>query len=73
MNDFSQWWGARAAECKYAIDSLVLENNTFTGGGLTFLSQESVADVAIINHNTFINNHKYPIPESVLERMLFYK
>jgi hypothetical protein len=61
MNDFSQWWGARAAECKYAIDSLVLENNTFTGGGLTFLSQESVADVAIINHNTFINNHKYPI------------
>ncbi len=61
LNDFSQWWGARAAECKNAIDSLVIENNTFTGGGLTFLSQESVADVAIINHNTFINNHKYPI------------
>jgi hypothetical protein len=61
LNDFSQWWGARAAECKYAIDSLVIENNTFTGGGLTFLSQESLMDVAIINHNTFINNHKYPI------------
>jgi hypothetical protein len=61
MNDFSQWWGARAAECKYAIDSLVIENNTFSGGGLTFLSQESLMDVAIINHNTFINNHKYPI------------
>jgi hypothetical protein len=60
MNDFSQWWGARAAECKYAIDSLVIENNTFSGGGLTFLSQESVTDVAIINHNTLINNHKYP-------------
>jgi hypothetical protein len=60
MNDFSQWWGARAAECKYAIDSLVIENNTFTGAGLLFLSQESVIDVAIINHNTIINNHKYP-------------
>jgi hypothetical protein len=61
MNDFSQWWGARAAECKYAIDTLIIENNTFSGGGLTFLSQESLMDVAIINHNTFINNHKYPI------------
>ncbi len=60
MNDFSQWWGARAVECKYAIDSLVIDNNTFTGAGLLFLCQESVIDVAIINHNTIINNHKYP-------------
>jgi hypothetical protein len=60
MNDFSQWWGGRAVECKYAIDSLVIDNNTFTGAGLLFLCQESVIDVAVINHNTIINNHKYP-------------
>jgi hypothetical protein len=60
MNDFTQWWGGRAAECKYAIDTLYIDNNTFTGAGLLFLSQESVIDVAIINHNTIINNHKYP-------------
>ena len=71
LNDFSQWWGARAAECKYAIDSLVIENNTFSGGGLTFLSQESVTDVAIINHNTFINNHKYPILNQYWRELYF--
>jgi len=71
MNDFSQWWGARAAECKYAIDSLVIENNTFSGGGLTFLSQESVTDVAIINHNTFINNHKYPFLNQYWRELYF--
>jgi hypothetical protein len=60
LNDFSQWWGARAAECKFAIDTLIIENNTFTGAGLLFLSQESLTDVAIINHNTIINNLKYP-------------
>jgi hypothetical protein len=60
LNDFSQWWGGRAVECKNAIDSLVIDNNTFTGAGLLFLSQESVIDVAVINHNTIINNHKYP-------------
>ncbi len=71
LNDFSQWWGARAAECKYAIDSLIIENNTFTGGGLTFLSQESVTDVAIINHNTFINNHKYPFLNQYWRELYF--
>lgn len=71
LNDFSQWWGARAAECKYAIDSLVIENNTFTGGGLTFLSQESVTDVAIINHNTIINNHKYPFLNQYWRELYF--
>jgi hypothetical protein len=60
LNDFSQWWGGRAVDCKYAIDSLVIDNNTFTGAGLLFLCQESVIDVAVINHNTIINNHKYP-------------
>jgi hypothetical protein len=71
LNDFSQWWGARAAECKQAIDSLVIENNTFTGGGLTFLSQESLCDVAVINHNTFINNHKYPFLNQYWRELYF--
>ncbi len=71
LNDFSQWWGARAAECKYAIDTLIIENNTFSGGGLTFLSQESVTDVAIINHNTFINNHKYPLLNQYWRELYF--
>jgi hypothetical protein len=71
LNDFSQWWGARAAECKNDIDSLIIENNTFTGGGLTFLSQESMTDVAIINHNTFVNNHKYPFLNQYWRELYF--
>ena len=60
MFNFSQWWGGRIGECKHDIDTLIIENNTMTGCGLMWLSQKSVTNVAIINHNTIINNHKYP-------------
>ncbi len=60
LNDFSQWWVARAVECRYAIDTLIIENNTFTGGGLLIMSFDALTDYAVINHNTIINNHKYP-------------
>jgi hypothetical protein len=60
LHMFSQWWGARVVECKIPVDSLFFENNTISGGGLTVLGQECLFDYAVINHNTFINNHKYP-------------
>jgi hypothetical protein len=71
LNDFSQWWGARAAESKQAIDTFIFENNTFTGGGLLFLSQESLTDYAVINHNTIINNHKYPFLNQYWRELYF--
>jgi len=60
FNDFSQWWAGRVMEMKVPIDTFIVENNTFTGGGLTFLSQNDLTEYAFINHNTFINNTKYP-------------
>ena len=60
INPFTQWWGSRVVQHKVPTDILIFENNTVTGGGLTMLAQESVTDYAVINHNTFINNHKYP-------------
>ena len=60
LHMFSQWWGSRVVECKIPVDSLFFENNTISGGGLTVLGQECLFDYAVINHNTFINNHKYP-------------
>lgn len=55
-----QWWGARAVQAKVPVDTFIFENNTVTGGGLTVLGQECLFDYSVINHNTFINNHKYP-------------
>ncbi len=60
FNDFTQWWQARVAQCKVPVDYFVFENNTVSGGGLTILGQECLFEYAVINHNTFINNHKYP-------------
>lgn len=54
-----QWWGSRVFMCKKPIDVLWIENTTVSGGGLTFLQQESVTKFAYINHNSFINGHKY--------------
>ena len=59
-HNFGQWWGGRIVQCKVPVDILIYENNTITGGGLTVLAQESLIDYAVINHNTFINNIKYP-------------
>ncbi|KPL10498.1 MAG: hypothetical protein AMS26_21395 [Bacteroides sp. SM23_62] len=60
LHDFSQWWGARVVHCKVPVDTFIFENNTVTGGGLTILGQECLFDYSVVNHNTFINNHKYP-------------
>lgn len=54
-----QWWGSRIFQCKHPIDTLWIENNTITTGGLTFLQQNDIADFVYINHNTIINNKKY--------------
>ena len=61
INPFTQWWGSRVVQNKVPTDLFIFENNTVTGGGLTMLAQESLTDIAVINHNTFINNHKYPV------------
>jgi hypothetical protein len=60
LNDFGQWWAGRIVECKVPVDTFIFENNTVSGGGLTILGQECLFDYSVINHNTFINNHKYP-------------
>jgi hypothetical protein len=59
--NFDQWWAARALQYKVPLDTLVVENCTFTSGGLTLLGQGSVIDFALINHNSFILNHRYAI------------
>jgi Secretion system C-terminal sorting domain len=53
-----QWWGSRVFQCKHPIDTLWVENSTFTTGGLLFLQQNELADFVYINHNTIINNKK---------------
>jgi hypothetical protein len=60
MNNFKQWWQGRVVECHYPIDEFLFENNTVTGGGLTVCSQGVLYEYMVVNHNTFINNHKYP-------------
>jgi hypothetical protein len=54
-----QWWGSRVFQCKHPIDTLWVENNTVTTGGLTFLQQNEIVDFAYFNHNTIVNNKKY--------------
>ena len=55
-----QWWAGRVMNCKVPVDTLIYENNTTTGAGLTVLGQECMIKYGMINHNTFINNTKYP-------------
>ena len=55
----AQWWDSRVFQLKHPIDTMWIENNTFTGGGLTFLQQNQLTDVQFINHNTIVNNKKY--------------
>ncbi|MDB4768910.1 T9SS type A sorting domain-containing protein [Saprospiraceae bacterium] len=54
-----QWWASRVFEAKVPIDSLIFENNTVTGSGMALLQQEALCSYALINHNSFINNHGY--------------
>jgi hypothetical protein len=60
FHDGQQWWAGRVLQCKVPVDTLVFENNTTTGAGLTVLGQECMMAYGFINHNTFINNTKYP-------------
>ena len=55
----AQWWDSRILQCKHPIDTMWIENNTITGGGLTFLQQNQLCDFQFINHNTILNNKKY--------------
>jgi len=55
----AQWWGSRVYMCKNPVDTLWVENVTTTGGGLTFLMQNSLTRMAYFNHNTIVNNKKY--------------
>lgn len=61
LNNFAQWWQARVVQAKVPVDEFLFENNTVSGGGLTILGQSCLFEYAVINHNTFINNHKYPM------------
>jgi len=54
----NQWWSSGIFQCKHPIDTLWVENNTITGGGLTFLQQNELTDFGYFNHNTIINNKK---------------
>jgi hypothetical protein len=54
-----QWWGSRIFNCMHPIDTLWVENNTSTSGGLTFLRLNQLTDFAYFNHNTIVNNKKY--------------
>lgn len=54
-----QWWRGRVFDVRRSIDTLIFENNTVTGGGLPLLQQGGVCMYGFINHNTFVNNHKY--------------
>ncbi len=56
-----QWWASRVFEAKVPIDTLIFENNTVTGSGMALLQQEALCSYALINHNSFINNHAYVI------------
>jgi hypothetical protein len=58
------WWGSRVFQCLHPIDTLWVENSTFTTGGLLFLQQNELADFVYINHNTIINNKKYWLTSS---------
>jgi len=56
----SQWWGGRPFYAKVAIDTLYFTNNTTTLTGLMSLQQQSLTQWAFIDHNTIIDNLKYP-------------
>ena len=56
----TQWWGGSALYAEVPVDTLIYENNTSTGSGILVHSQNSLTAYALINHNTIINNIKYP-------------
>ncbi len=55
----ASWWGSRIFQCLHPIDTIWVENNTITTGGLTFWQRNELTDFAYFNHNTIVNNMKY--------------
>lgn len=64
-------WEHRIFTAKVPVDTLIFENNTITGGGLTLLIQHSLIKYAVVNHNTFINNHNYPFLNQYWKEVYF--
>lgn len=56
----SQWWGGRVLYAKVPIDTFVFTNNTATLTGLMSFQQNSLTRWAFIDHNTIIDDIKYP-------------
>jgi len=54
-----QWWDSRIFQCRHPIDTMWIENNTITGGGITIFQSNQLTDFQFINHNTILNNKKY--------------
>jgi hypothetical protein len=71
FHDGGQWWAGRVVNCKVPVDTLIYENNSHTGCGLTVLGQECMFEYAMINHNTFINNTKYPFLDQYWKECYF--
>jgi hypothetical protein len=71
FHDFGQWWAGRIVQAKVPIDNFIFENNTVTGAGLTVLGQNCLFEYAVINHNTFINNRKYPFLNQYWKEVYF--
>jgi hypothetical protein len=71
LNGFDQWWGSRIVQCRVPVDLFIFENNTVSGGGLTILGQNCLFDYSVINHNTFINNHKHPFLNQYWKEVYF--
>lgn len=71
FHNFAQWWSGRVLQAKVPVDTFIFENNTVSGGGLTVLGQECLFDYSVINHNTFINNRKYPFLNQYWKEVYF--
>lgn len=71
FHNFAQWWSGRILQAKVPVDTFIFENNSVSGGGLTVLGQECLFDYSVINHNTFINNRKYPFLNQYWKEVYF--
>jgi hypothetical protein len=61
MDRKANWWSGRIIDYQLTkTDTIIFENNTVTGAQLTILQKDALCEFALINHNTFINNSKYP-------------
>lgn len=62
MDRKANWWSGRILDFQLTqVDTIIFENNTLTGTQLPILQKDALCDFALINHNTFINNSRYPL------------